>query len=69
MDYFNIDDDGRFHGMDLTAVFNLVAPCPALSVPAGFNQEGLPVGLSLVGARGNDALLVATAHALAGDER
>jgi Asp-tRNA(Asn)/Glu-tRNA(Gln) amidotransferase A subunit family amidase len=54
MDFYKIDDDGRYHGMDLTAVFNLVAPCPALSVPAGFNEEELPVGLMVVGQRFDD---------------
>ncbi|MDQ6714341.1 MAG: amidase, partial [Candidatus Dormibacteraeota bacterium] len=28
-------DDGRYHAADMTGVFNLVAPCPALSVPCG----------------------------------
>jgi Asp-tRNA(Asn)/Glu-tRNA(Gln) amidotransferase A subunit family amidase len=54
MDFYKIDDDGTYHGMDLTSVFNLVAPCPALSVPAGFNEEELPVGLMVVGQRFDD---------------
>ncbi len=54
LDFFKIDDEGRYHGMDLTAVFNLVGQCPALSVPAGFNQEELPVGLQVIGQRFDD---------------
>jgi Asp-tRNA(Asn)/Glu-tRNA(Gln) amidotransferase A subunit family amidase len=54
LDFFKIDDEGRYHGMDLTAVFNLVGQCPALSVPAGFNQEELPVGLQVIGRRFDD---------------
>jgi Asp-tRNA(Asn)/Glu-tRNA(Gln) amidotransferase A subunit family amidase len=35
----------------MTGVFNLVAPCPALSVPCGWDAEGLPIGLQVVGRR------------------
>lgn len=43
--------DGRYHSPDMTAVFNLVAPCPALSVPAGVHADGLPIGVQVVGHR------------------
>ncbi len=36
---------------------------PAISVPAGFTPEGLPVGLQLVGRRREDWPLLAVAHA------
>ena len=36
---------------------------PAISVPAGFTSEGLPVGLQLVAGRRRDWLLLAVAHA------
>jgi Asp-tRNA(Asn)/Glu-tRNA(Gln) amidotransferase A subunit family amidase len=45
--------DGRLRGLDMTAVFNNVAPCPALSVPSGF-AEGLPTGVQIVGRRHDD---------------
>src|SRR5699024_9390842 len=38
---------------------------PCLSVPAGFTPEGLPVGLQLVTADGNDALLLRIAEVFA----
>jgi amidase len=41
--------------------------CPAISVPFGRTPEGLPVGLQLVAAPGNDLLLLQIAHALDGD--
>jgi amidase len=31
-----------------------VTGCPAISVPAGFTDEGLPVGVQIVGRRGDD---------------
>jgi amidase len=36
---------------------------PAISVPAGFTPQGLPVGLQLVGGRRQDWPLLAMAHA------
>ena len=44
-------DDDRYHGNDMTAVWNLMAPCPALSVPCGWDPDGLPIGLQIVGRR------------------
>lgn len=42
--------------------FNLTQQ-PALSVPCGFTSEGLPVGLQIVGARYDDALVLRAGHA------
>lgn len=47
-DYDWVDDQGRYHALDMTCVFNNVGQCPALSVPAGFTSGGLPVGLQIV---------------------
>ena len=44
-----------------------VTGCPAISVPAGFTPDGLPVGLQLVGRPGADLLLLQIAHAFDGD--
>lgn len=43
-----VDERGRYHALDMTCVFNNVAQCPALSIPAGFTADGLPVGLQVV---------------------
>jgi len=48
--------DGKYHSDEMTAVFNLVAPCPAMSVPCGFHAAtddtaDLPIGLQIVGRR------------------
>ncbi len=45
-----------------TYPFNMTGQ-PALSVPCGFSGEGLPIGLQLVGARFNDALVLQAGHA------
>jgi Asp-tRNA(Asn)/Glu-tRNA(Gln) amidotransferase A subunit family amidase len=57
-------DDGRFHGLDMTCPFNFVGQCPALSVPAGFSREGLPVGLQIVGRRFDDLTVMRIAAGL-----
>ena len=44
-----------------------VTGCPAISVPAGFTPDGLPVGLQLVAPPGQELLLLQVAHALDGD--
>lgn len=35
----------------MTCPFNLLPQCPALSLPAGLAENGLPVGLQIVGHR------------------
>jgi amidase len=36
---------------------------PAISVPAGFTPDGLPIGLQIVGRRGSDRAVLELAHA------
>lgn len=45
-----------------TAPFNLSGQ-PAISVPCGFDHQGLPIGLQIVARRGADALVLRIAHA------
>jgi amidase len=40
-----------------------VLGAPAISVPAGFTREGLPIGVQIVGAPGDDAGVLRVAHA------
>ncbi len=53
-DFGAIDREGRYHGLDMTAPFNLIGQCPALSVPSGLTATGLPTGLQVVGRRYSD---------------
>lgn len=46
--------DGRYRGLDLTAVFNYTSQCPVLSVPVGFTDDNLPVGMQIVARRYRD---------------
>jgi amidase len=45
----------------IVAVATLCA-CPAMSIPCGFTQSGLPVGLQIIAANRNDAKLLAVAR-------
>lgn len=40
-----------------------VTGCPAISVPAGFSSTGLPIGLQIIGPRGQDFEVLQLAHA------
>lgn len=62
-DFAHVDAEGRLHGLDMTSVLNMVAQCPALSVPSGMTSDGLPTAVQIVANRFNDgmALRVGTA--------
>jgi Asp-tRNA(Asn)/Glu-tRNA(Gln) amidotransferase A subunit family amidase len=62
--YDRVDEAGRYHALDMTSVFNNIAQCPALSVPAGFTSGGLPVGLQIVTPRFADVEALAIGAAL-----
>src|SRR5207302_488123 len=46
---------------EASAYFNRLG-LPAVSVPCGFTASGRPVGLQIVGRRGEDRLVLAAAH-------
>lgn len=47
-DWMGRDAAGRLIGFDMTSPFNMLSPCPALSVPSGFARDGLPTGAQIV---------------------
>jgi amidase/aspartyl-tRNA(Asn)/glutamyl-tRNA(Gln) amidotransferase subunit A len=61
-------DGAGYHSPDMTAVFNLVAPCPAISVPCGTHTSpehaGLPIGLQVVGRRWREDTVLRIARAV-----
>ena len=62
--YYADRGDGLYHGLDLTSPFNFVSQCPALSVPAGWSADGLPIGLQVVARRFQDDLALRIGAAL-----
>jgi Asp-tRNA(Asn)/Glu-tRNA(Gln) amidotransferase A subunit family amidase len=63
-DFISEDESGRFQALDLTAPFNFVSQCPALSVPSGFTKDKLPTGLQIVGQRFDDITVLRIGRAL-----
>ncbi|MGH6928505.1 MAG: amidase, partial [Dongiaceae bacterium] len=62
--YYAMQEGGRYYGLDMTGQFNLLAPCPVLSVPAGWSKDGLPIGLQIVGRRWRDDTVLTIGKAL-----
>jgi Asp-tRNA(Asn)/Glu-tRNA(Gln) amidotransferase A subunit family amidase len=62
--YYEQSAGGVYHGLDMTSMFNYVSQCPALSVPAGWSSEGLPIGLQIVARRYRDDLALRIGAAL-----
>jgi Asp-tRNA(Asn)/Glu-tRNA(Gln) amidotransferase A subunit family amidase len=56
--------DGRYHSPDMTAIWNMISPCPVLTVPCGIDQAGFPVGAQLIGRRWQEDRLLGIGHAL-----
>lgn len=63
-DFKATNSAGKLQGLDMTSVFNNVPQCPAVSVPAGFSSEQLPIGLQIVGRRYADLVVMKVAAAL-----
>ncbi|MCA3508814.1 MAG: amidase [Rhodobacter sp.] len=62
--YHALTADGRKRGLDMTSVFNWVPWCPALSVPAGLSQDGLPIGVHVTAPPQREDLALGVARAI-----
>ncbi|MEP2534050.1 amidase [Shimia sp.] len=57
-----VDMDTYHRWMHVMVPVSLIG-VPAISVPVGFNAGGLPMGMQLIAAKGNDVALLNVAHA------
>ena len=48
----------------MTAVWNMISPCPAISIPCGLDNRGLPIGAQLIGRRWRSDTLLDIAQVL-----
>lgn len=60
----NTSDPIKMYLADMMTVPASLAGIPAISIPAGTNNAGLPIGVQLMGARRSDATLFALARSL-----
>jgi aspartyl-tRNA(Asn)/glutamyl-tRNA(Gln) amidotransferase subunit A len=62
----NTADPIKMYLADVMTVPASLAGLPAISVPAGKSEQGLPIGVQLIGNRRDDALLLALAGSIEG---
>ena len=60
----NTDDPLKMYLEDVMTVPASLAGLPAISIPVGTSEEGLPVGLQIIGKRRDDAQILAIAREL-----
>ena len=60
----NTSDPVKMYLADIMTVAPSLAGIPAISVPAGMTDAGLPVGVQLMGPRKSDAALLALARSM-----
>jgi aspartyl-tRNA(Asn)/glutamyl-tRNA(Gln) amidotransferase subunit A len=60
----NTADPVKMYLSDIMTVAPSLAGIPAISLPVGTNEAGLPIGVQLMGPRKSDAALLALAHSM-----
>jgi aspartyl-tRNA(Asn)/glutamyl-tRNA(Gln) amidotransferase subunit A len=64
----NAHDPIKMYLADIMTVPASLAGLPAISVPAGFSQLGLPIGAQLIGQRRSDSAILALARSIEGQK-
>lgn len=59
----NINDPVKMYATDICTVTINIAGLPAMSIPCGYDEYGLPIGLQLIGDKFNEQKLLNTAYA------
>ena len=59
----NSDDPIKMYKSDICTVTVNMAGLPGLSMPCGFDSNGLPVGMQLIGPKFSEDVLLSAAHA------
>jgi aspartyl-tRNA(Asn)/glutamyl-tRNA(Gln) amidotransferase subunit A len=58
-----VDDPLQMYLQDIFTLAPSLAGLPALSVPCGFDRDGLPIGLQIMGAAFDEATILRVGHA------
>lgn len=59
----NINNPVKMYATDICTVTINIAGLPAMSIPCGYDENGLPIGLQLIGEKFNEQKLLNTAYA------
>ncbi len=59
----NIDDPKKMYQADFCTVTVNIASLPAISTPCGYNKDGMPIGMSVVGKMWDESLVIGAADA------
>ncbi len=59
----NVSDPVKMYQADICTVTVNIASLPAISTPCGYNKDGMPIGMSIVGRQFDEASIIQTADA------
>lgn len=59
----NVTDPVKMYQADICTVTVNIASLPAISTPCGYNADGMPVGMSIIGRQFDEATIIQTADA------
>jgi aspartyl-tRNA(Asn)/glutamyl-tRNA(Gln) amidotransferase subunit A len=59
----NVTDPVKMYQADICTVTVNIASLPAISTPCGYNKDGMPIGMSIIGRHFDEATIIQTADA------